>query len=258
MKRSTRQRGFSLVEMIIVVAILLVVTAIVFGNVNSVRRRAQVQKGGVESLQDARGSMDLMIRDLHNAGFPNGKMYSPAGLAGIVTTTINGATYYESRKLAFGVVSVTDTTLLLEGDVNNDGLVEQVAYRLQPDPAFSTPTGQCPCVLQRNVWTKNVDTTAGSNYATNWDTMAGGIVNSGAAPLSLYGSTTDVAGHTKTLDNMFSAYKTTPVFKATTDSSGKLSAVTINLDVIGLTPDPQNGLYPFATLSATSRVYQPQ
>lgn len=264
MKRSKQQRGFSLVEMIIVVAILLVVTAIVFGNVNSVRQRAQVQKGGVQSVQDARGSVDLLIRDLHNAGFPNLKMYNPAVLAGMASTSyvantyVNNATDYLNPRVAFGVVAVTDTTLLLEGDVNNDGVVEQVAYRLQPDPAFNTPAGQCPCVLQRNVYPKSTGATPPGPYATNWDTMAGGIVNSGAAPLSLYGSTVDAAGHTKTLDNMFSAYKTTPVFKATTDSSGKLSAVTISLDVIGLTPDPQNGMYPFATLSATSRVYQPE
>jgi prepilin-type N-terminal cleavage/methylation domain-containing protein len=260
MKRGNRQSGFSLIEMIIVVALLLVVTAIVFGNINSVRLRASVQKGGVESLQDARGAMELAARDVRNAGFPNQKMYSAQTLAAMTggTTYVNGSIYYMSKQVAFGIVSVTDNTLLLEGDVNGDGQVEQVAYRLQPDPAFNTPSGQCPCVLQRNVMAKTSGTTPGSNYATNWDNMAGGIVNSGASPMSLYGSTVDVAGHTKTLDSMFSAYKSTPVFKVSYDAGGMVSAVTINLDVIGQTPDPQNGMYPFATLSATARTYQPQ
>jgi len=258
MKRGNRQSGFSLIEMIIVVALLLVVTAIVFGNINSVRLRASVQKGGVESLQDARGAMELAARDVRNAGFPNQKMYAPQVLATMATNYVNGSLYYMSKRVAFGIVSVTDNTLLLEGDVNGDGQVEQVAYRLQPDPAFNTPNGQCPCVLQRNVMAKTSGTTAGSSYAANWDNMAGGIVNSGASPMSLYGSTVDTSGQTKTLDTMFSAYKSTPVFKVSYDAGGMVSAVTINLDVIGQTPDPQNGMYPFATLSATARTYQPQ
>lgn len=264
MKARRQQSGFSLLEMIIVVAILLAVTAIVFGNVNSIRLRSQVQKGAVEGLQDARGSVDLLIRDLHNSGFPNQKMYKPALLAGMATTSsvantyISGNTYYEDSRVAFGIVAATDTTLLLEGDVNNDGVVEQVAYRLQPDPAFNTPTGQCPCVLQRNV-TAKTNTTPPATYAANWDNLVGGIVNTGTtSTLSLYGSVTDLHGTTRTLDSVYSSYKTTPVFKATLDSSGRPAAITVNLDVIGITPDRQSGQYPMATLSATAPVYQPQ
>ncbi len=272
------QRGFSLLEMIIVVAILLAVTAIVFETMNGVRGRAAVQKGSVEGLQDARNVLDLISRDLHNSGYPNYSQYNLTTLNGMtsmsVTEGTNTVTYYTMNgtqaPLAFGIILVTDTTLLLEGDVNNDGHVEQVAYRIQPDPAFSTPNGDCPCVLQRNIVYKETAAAAYTSaanpfstvpivtYAANWDNMVGGIVNSGSSNFPLYGSSTSANGITTTLDTAYAAYKSTPVFQAITDSTGKPLAVTVNLAVLGQTPDSRNGQYPVATLTNTTRVYQPQ
>lgn len=262
--RTRNQRGFSLLEMIIVVALLLVVSAIVFETMNNVRRKATVEKGGVEGLQDARNVVDLIVRDLHNSGFPNYKQYKQAVLTPMAVQSVAEGTstvsYYEDARVAFGIISVTDTTLVLEGDVNNDGSVEQVKYKIAHDPTFNgVSAGQCPCVLERNIVTKLTGNTAGNTpEANNWDVMVGGIINSGAAPRTIYGSATSQTGITMQNDTQYAAYKTMPIFSAVTDSSGKPIAITINLAVLGQTPDQQTGLYPVATLSATSRVYQPQ
>ncbi len=259
--RSRKQRGFSLMEILVAVAILLAVTAIVFGHIATVQQRARVEEGAVENLQDSRAAMDLLVRDLHSAGYPNYHQYSST-----VGLTMSGTTS-EDPRAANGVYTLTGTRLVLEGDVNSDGKVEQVIYQVVSDP--SGTSGKCPCVLQRAQVTKvsgSLPDTYG-NSTTDFVTIAGGIINSNGT-MSIAGTTYNAQGTAITLDTQYSSYKSSPAFTAlysdgTNDQnfpgSGKtLRAVIVNLNVMGTLPDPKTGLMPVATLVSSNRVYQPQ
>lgn len=65
-----RQAGFSLVELLVVLAIFVIVTGAVFGLLNMAQIRYAAEKRFLESFQGARIGVDLMVRDIHNAGYP--------------------------------------------------------------------------------------------------------------------------------------------------------------------------------------------
>lgn len=65
-----RQRGFSLIELMMVLGIFLVVSGAVFGLLNAAQIRYRAEREFLESFQGARLGVELMVRDIHNAGYP--------------------------------------------------------------------------------------------------------------------------------------------------------------------------------------------
>ena len=65
-----RQRGFSLIEVMMVLAIFLIISAAVFELLNASQIRYTAERDFLESFQGARLAVDLMVRDIHNAGYP--------------------------------------------------------------------------------------------------------------------------------------------------------------------------------------------
>ena len=74
-------RGFSLIEMLVSVAVFTVVMAAVFGLLISSQQRHQAETEVLDTFQGARQAMDLIVRDLHSAGFPPSNAVSPAVIA---------------------------------------------------------------------------------------------------------------------------------------------------------------------------------
>src|SRR5467141_1501281 len=70
--------GFSLLEMVIVCAILTIVLAAIFGGVNTVIQRSQAEQVKVDLVQEGREFIDEFERDLHQAGYPNCRMVATA------------------------------------------------------------------------------------------------------------------------------------------------------------------------------------
>jgi prepilin-type N-terminal cleavage/methylation domain-containing protein len=68
---ASSQAGFSLLEMIIVCAILTIALASIFGGVNTVIQRSQAEQVKVDMVQEGREFIDEFDRDLHQAGYPN-------------------------------------------------------------------------------------------------------------------------------------------------------------------------------------------
>jgi prepilin-type N-terminal cleavage/methylation domain-containing protein len=122
--------GFTLIEILISLAILVIVTGAVFAQINSMQKKAASQAVNVDLTQQSREFINQTVRDLHMAGFPSASMYSvdPSGHPSLV---------------ANGLVRVSPTEILLEGDVNNDGAVESVdILYVASDP--NDPN--CPCI----------------------------------------------------------------------------------------------------------------
>src|ERR1700719_761364 len=114
------QAGFSLVEMVIVCAILTIVLASIFGGVNTVIQRSQAEQVKVDLVQEGREFIDEFERDLHQAGYPNCRMIQ-ANVGGInYTCPADGTNANEanSSPVAAGLVYLSNTKVIFEGDVD--------------------------------------------------------------------------------------------------------------------------------------------
>ncbi len=133
--RERSQSGFSLLELMIAIVILAVVVAVIVSGVTQLQKSNTNQAVNVDLTQEARQFMDQVVQDLHQAGFPNSKMFDPATLAG------------NPNSYAVGLVSVTPTAIQYEGDVDGTGVSEVI---VQLNPAG----GPCPCTLRRGAISK--------------------------------------------------------------------------------------------------------
>lgn len=122
--------GFTLMEVLVSLLILVTVTGAVFEQINSMQKKSASEAVNVDLTQQARDFMGQTIRDLHMAGYPTASMYSVDPLA-------------RPSMVANRLVRVSPTEILLEGDVNNDGAVESVDISyVASDP--NDPN--CPCI----------------------------------------------------------------------------------------------------------------
>ena len=123
--------------MLVSLLILATVTGAVFEQINLMQKKANSEAVNVDLNQQARDFLDQTVRDLHMAGYPNPSMYSVGPLA-------------RPSMVAAGLVRVSPTEVLLEGDVNSDGSV----YSVDISYVASDPNDpNCPCV-RRSAQTK--------------------------------------------------------------------------------------------------------
>ena len=199
------QKGFSLIELMTVVVILMLVTGVVFQQIDLVQKRARSEDVKMDLTQESREFVDQMVRDLHTSGYPNKRMY----LVNLVTTSDN--------RNAVGLVQVTATSLWFEGDVDGDGQVDSIQYQLQ------APGGRCPCTIRRSQVVK-VNGTAPMAQASNFNQEVNNVINSGGAfPI---GGTSPPG--LPVPDTLYGAYKAAPVFQAY-DSNGALLALPLDI-----------------------------
>jgi len=211
------QAGFSLLEMVIVCAILMIVLAAIFSSVNTVIQRSQAEQVKVDLVQEGREFIDEFERDLHQAGYPNCRMVS---ISGNNCPADNGTTEGSSRYVAAGLVYLSATKIIFEGDVDGDGNVDSVQYVLVDSAGVNPPTGNCPCSIQRSQITK-LDGTPSLSQIPSFTQELQNIVNSGqptgtnpyGGGLSISGSTAWGATNTAYYAAITS-FKDYPVFQA--------------------------------------------
>jgi prepilin-type N-terminal cleavage/methylation domain-containing protein len=166
MRRRTWQRGFSLLEMITVVAILTLVMGAVFKQIITIQQRYRTEETKLDIAQESREFLDQMVRDLHQAGYPTSRIYAAGVLA---SPAVN------DPRVGAGLVSYSYNDIWFEGDVDGDGQVDVVEYKL------NAPGGTCPCSIQRRQTTKlGVDlplNRIGSSFATELQN----VINSGGS-----------------------------------------------------------------------------
>ena len=93
------------------------------------QKKSASEAANVDLTQQSRDFLNQTVRDLHMAGYPGPGMYSnPLAHPSLV---------------AYGLIRVSPTEILMEGDVNNDGAVESVDITyVANDP--NDPS--CPCI----------------------------------------------------------------------------------------------------------------
>jgi prepilin-type N-terminal cleavage/methylation domain-containing protein len=146
------QGGFTLLELMIVCAVLAIVLGAVFQGISTVIQRSQAEQVKVDLTQSGREFVDEFERDLHQAGYPNCRMVATLGVPNNCPADNSSLAQNQvamNPALAVGLVYVDNTRIIFEGDMDGDGAVESVEYKLV-DSNGANPPANCPCTLQRS------------------------------------------------------------------------------------------------------------
>ncbi|MGC2416967.1 MAG: type II secretion system protein [Candidatus Acidiferrales bacterium] len=214
--KTSRECGFTLLETMVTLAILIIVFAVVMNGIMLVQQRNTVEINKVDLTQETRQFMDQITNDIHQAGFPTIRMFDPV-LA--YTTT--------SNQVAAGLTYVSANEIDFQGDVDGSGTVSDVVIRVIP------AGGPCPCTIQRGTVAKTVGGVP--VYYTELDNLQN------ASVFTAYGSD----GSSITL----------PVAQDLTGVTLKnINAIGITLWVQSATPDPKTGAYPTVTMVSQAKL----
>jgi prepilin-type N-terminal cleavage/methylation domain-containing protein len=273
--------GFSLIELLVVTAVLLVVLGGVVSYITIALQRSKTEQTKVDLTQEGRAFVDEFERDIHQAGYPNCRMFN---------TGSNCSAHFNDHTMAVGLVSVSSTQIVFEGDVDGDGNVDSVWYRLVDSAGNFPPTGTCPCTIQRGQITK-VDG-APLSQTPLFSQELQEVVNSGApAAGSLYGGGLPIAGNVLfgggTITNtayyaavttfkdfpVFSAYDQSgnivdlprvittvadqPVLSCNSPTAPCIKSVRLTINLLGSGAsgyDPKTGVRPVVTLVGNGRI----
>ena len=171
----SNQQGFSLVELMIVVVLLLTMMATVFQLINQAIARSGTEQSKLDMFQESREFMDQLSRDLHEAGYP-----STQNLASSVLTV---SPIVNDHRNAVGIVKITSGDLWFEGNVDGTGVVYSVQYHLDT----STANG-CPCLRRSQQVKIDGNPVTGQTPAT-YEVEVQGVQNTNIFSAFLHGAT---------------------------------------------------------------------
>jgi len=146
---NSKEQGFSLVELMMAIVVLLVVVGGIFSVIDVVNQRSYTEQAKLDMFQEAREFMDQMSRDLHQAGYPSPRHY-------VSGTVLDVSPVTNDKDNAVGIVKVASGDLWFEGDVDGTGKVSVVRYHLDT----STDNG-CPCLRRSQLDKVNGDPVTG-------------------------------------------------------------------------------------------------
>ncbi len=168
---TARQRGFSLLELLLVIAILSLIVGAVFSQMGDAQRRLNAEEMKLGDFQEARDFVDQFFRDINQAGTPNIRMYDP-----VITF---GPPPINDSRLAVGLVSIDNGSITFEGSVNGTGTVQSVTYKING-------SGTCPACLQRSqIDKKTGDPITGQN-TPDWGTEINDLTNTNTTVFPIF------------------------------------------------------------------------
>ncbi|MBI4463574.1 MAG: type II secretion system protein [Acidobacteria bacterium] len=164
------RRGFSLLELLVAMAILLIITGAVFQLLSQSQQRYVSSATVEEATALLRDTQDQMIREIRLAGYPPAHSYPCPPPPGAVSPPWPAAgacmTYLNSGYVAGGILVANPYSIQFEADTDGDNRAEVFDYDLQvpggatgacaaltPNASLTTPT------LMRSVVVKNADGT---------------------------------------------------------------------------------------------------
>ncbi len=217
-----RQRGFSLIELMVVLLLLSVLMGAVFRQISQVQARAGTEQSRLDLFQESREFVDQMARDLRGAGYPNIRNYA--------TVLTNN-----DPNIAVGLVKADVNELRFEGDVDGDGQVDSLVY------GYASTGNNCPCLQRSQVAKINADplTGQGTSYALEVQNVQNGTSSD---PIF---RAFDAAGNEVTL----------PVnINSNASAIAKIKTIQISLTVQARNPDVETHQRPRTTVRTTIRL----
>lgn len=227
-------RGFSIVELLVAVAIFSIIMGVMFKEVDQVQKSSVSERAKLDVFQEARSFMDLMSRDLHEAGYPSPRNFAPGFLT--LNPALPRSPYAADSRVAVGLTKVGSGDLWFEGDVEGTGTVSVVQYRLE------TNGDGCPCLRRSQQPKTNADPLAQVHVdQVEVQNVKNGTTGSPIFFAFAHGST----GTSLTL----------PIdFNSAPDALASVDTIKVMLTVESTTRDPQTGAKPITTLVSTVRL----
>jgi len=237
-------RGFSLLEMMIVLVILAVVIGVAVEGLTQMQRRNSAEGSKTDTVQETRDFVDQMVRDMHDVGYPPRAVFVGRPLCS------------GDARVSCSLIYYSPTQLKYEGDLDGTGTVYQVWVQLLP-PA----SGSCPCTLQRGIIDKA--SALGGNQPIYF-TQVTGVLNSGDGagghnyPVVLPGSGSYSAYANA---DLFDAYDVNAAQVGTcTDATSCSSIVSLQItaNVTSAYPDPKTKIYSVYAITSRARLNNAQ
>jgi prepilin-type N-terminal cleavage/methylation domain-containing protein len=233
--RQKRSAGFSLIEMMVVIAVLTIIMGAIFAQIINSQARVSVEQAKLDLFQEAREFMDQMTRDLHNAGYPNTRNFGWSSAGYDIPDPAQ-----QNPNAAAGLVKVDAGDLWFEGDMIGDGNVYSVHYHLEPNGT------NCPC-LKRS-WQRKIAGDPLTGQPEDYQVEVQNVLNGSA-------------NYTLTDHPIFYAYDYTdtknpialPVDSNSTYIAG-ISTIKVVLTVQAKVKDPTTRLAPTVTLMSTVKL----
>src|SRR5258708_20131538 len=83
-----QQHGFSLIEMLIVVAIMGIISAGILSQMNEAQQRGYTEQVKLDNFQEARDFVDQFFRDINQIGYPSSRLVDAASYSPALTTQV--------------------------------------------------------------------------------------------------------------------------------------------------------------------------
>jgi prepilin-type N-terminal cleavage/methylation domain-containing protein len=215
---NARQRGFSLIELLVALGIFLVVTGAAFTLLGSSQQRYKTESQVLNSFQEARLGLDQIVRDVNDAGYPPPSFFQSAypNLSASWPFAWSSGAGYPSTFCQIGTAGSGTCTTAIGGDMapgdfdiiietnpnpqDSGGNVKWIRYQLQGT------------TLMRSV----ADKTAGDDPDS--DTSATGKLFPFVQNVVNNASSTQIAQYQLFYPGMFPGGVPAPIFSYTCDS----------------------------------------
>jgi prepilin-type N-terminal cleavage/methylation domain-containing protein len=169
------QHGFSLIEMLIVMAIMGIVSAGILSQMDAAQQRNYSEQLKLDNFQEARDFVDQFFRDVNQIGYPNSRLVDATSLLWVPvlgppqTTYTWASPYINDNRVAIGLVSIDNNGVQFEGDMKGNGVVQSILYQING-------SGSCQKCLQRSQVDK-VTADPLTGQTPNWGTEANDVLS---------------------------------------------------------------------------------
>lgn len=177
-----RQSGFTLIELMLVIAILSIIIGAVFSQLNIAQQRLSTEEIRLDDMQQSRDFVDQFFRDINQIGTPNMQIMDTSLLT--PSSALSGNTWSNSfindNRFAMGLVKITPSEIWFEGSMNGTGTVQTVIYKIDGN-------GNCTYCMQRS----QADKVSGDPLTTgaanvNWGTEVNDVITNNTVNIFRY------------------------------------------------------------------------